>query len=146
MYLHFHCIVSSSPIDVHVAVFCHILCFRKAYLSFTFLPVPPAAPSAPSEVLVTDIGPTSVKLEWSSDDDGGAAIDGIRVTLMTFVDETEVDYNVEPGQSSAVIPELMDSQMYRLQLQLRNRIGEISSAQSPPTATPLPQLHVIVCA
>ena len=102
---------------------------------FAFLPTP--VPSAPTEISVTDIGPTSIKLGWSFSDDGGAVINGVRVILVTFVDETEHNYYVDPGQSSAVIRDLMDSTMYRLQLQLRNRIGKLSHAQSQHTATPL---------
>ena len=84
----------------------------------------PPVPGPPSDISFTDMGPTSVKLGWSFEDDGGADINGIRVTLMTFADENLVnDYDVESGQRSTVLPGLMDSQMYRLRLQLRNRIG-----------------------
>ena len=51
-----------------------------------------------------DIGPTSVRLEWRFGDDGGAVIEGIHVTFVTLLSDSDfVTMDIEPGQASAVI-------------------------------------------
>ena len=83
-----------------------------------------AAPVAPVEVNVHDIGPTSVRLEWVFGDDGGAPITGIRVTFITLSPSRDfVDFNISSDQTSALVPGLKDNHQYRFSVQARNRIG-----------------------
>ena len=100
------------------------------FLSLPLPPLPPslfillAAPVAPAEVNVHDIGPTSVRLEWVFGDDGGAPITGIRVTFITLNPSRDfVDFNISSGQTSALVPGLKDNHQYKFSVQARNRIG-----------------------
>ena len=99
-------------------------------LSLPLPPLPPsllillAAPVAPVEVNVHDIGPTSVRLEWMFGDNGGAPITGIRVTFITLSKNSDfVDFNISSEQTSALVPGLKDNHQYRFSIQARNRIG-----------------------
>ena len=73
-----------------------------------------------------DIGPTSVRLEWTFGDNGGAPITYISVAAVTLGQDTDFqDMAIESGQTSALISGLKDSHQYVLRLRAKNRIGKL---------------------
>lgn len=98
------------------------------------LNVLPAVPGAPQSVVLLDIGPTSVRVEWSPEtlpsDDGGSPLTTIRLTYRAMENGTwpgawsskEVVMSVQ--SMHAVVSDLSSMTTYQIRMEVRSEIGK----------------------
>ncbi len=83
-------------------------------------------------MIVLDVGPTSLRVEWPfsslPQDDGGATIVGIRITALRvhageLIPEVSETPNLEDG--FVILEGLTDSSSYKIMMEFANSIGKI---------------------
>lgn len=92
-----------------------------------------AVPSAPLSVVVLDIGPSSVRVEWSATtlptDDGGSPLTTIRLTYKAMENGVWPDawsseeVIADVGRRYALVSGLRDRTTYQIRMEVSNEIG-----------------------
>lgn len=95
------------------------------------LPFVPPVPGAASTVMLRDLGPESVRVEWTNStlpqDDGGSPLLKVRITYMEAGQEawSEMAVEVPVDDQYVVVTGLRPRTIYRLRMQVRNQQGEL---------------------
>ncbi len=100
-------------------------------MSYYCLPVIPlSVPGAPLRVILIDIGPTTVRVDWTPDtlpsDDGGSPL--LTVRLSYRVQGTEGEWSTparaDVGRGFYLVNGLKDQTTYQIKMEVGNDIGK----------------------